>query len=775
MKLPIPFLKKNMEENKYYLVLLIVDNKISCAVLEEINGKIHIISTHKEYTNSNFESLSQDEQINIIDKTISQAEEKLPPKIETHKTIFGVRNSWVEKETKKIKKEHLHRLKKICGKLDLSPIGFMVVDEAIANLLQAEEGNPISTILANIGKDSIHLILYRGGQISESVSGLIHESKTKTIDNLLKKFTAPVLPSTIIVTNNNDSNDLNKEINDHTWSKSLPFLHIPKITILPENFDLKSVIFGAATQLGFEIVGLHAFTDIKSVNLHEEPPLNAEANNKITEKLDSNSPIPQVSTNFGFIADEDIAEKPMSINEFIEKESTIPDEAENFNTQKLDQEDEKKLSDVPIKNELNKNENNNTDIDFPRNKKHLSKFMAMIKLINFPNLSAIKSSLKKRKKVKIMAIVGILILIIFAILFFSLFSRSKAEIILLVKPLEVVIEKDVLFSNSASNNFLKNVIASDEISTAVDGEASIKTSGKKEVGENATGSVTIYNSGGAPVSLNSGTEIKSSSGLTFTLDSDIRVASASGDIFSGTTPGTADVKVQAKEIGTESNLPSGTKFSVGGNNSLAGKNDNAFSGGSKKTVSVVSAKDLLDLKKELQNKLEKEAIKTLSEKSTFDTFVIPEILDIKFDKEKFDKKLNEEASQVKLNASLIFTSLTYKKAQINDYAKSILKDEYSENIIFADNSIKIDLVKPEKKDSNSINSKLKIKAGLLPEIDKSKVLDKIKNKSPKEARNMLSALAQVEKVDINYSPNLLLISNLFPKLPNDLTLTIKAK
>src|SRR3990172_6833585 len=53
-----------------------------------------------------------------------------------------------EKEFKrKIKKEYLGKLKKISDSLDLKPMGFLVVTEAISHLLQKEEGAPVSAIL----------------------------------------------------------------------------------------------------------------------------------------------------------------------------------------------------------------------------------------------------------------------------------------------------------------------------------------------------------------------------------------------------------------------------------------------------------------------------------------------------------------------------------------------------------------------------------------------------------------------------------------------------
>ena len=66
------------------------------------------------------------------------------------KTIFGVKGSWVDES--KINPEKLAKLKKISDELGLIPIGFLVIFEAIAFLLEKEEGAPVTTILAETGK-----------------------------------------------------------------------------------------------------------------------------------------------------------------------------------------------------------------------------------------------------------------------------------------------------------------------------------------------------------------------------------------------------------------------------------------------------------------------------------------------------------------------------------------------------------------------------------------------------------------------------------------------
>jgi hypothetical protein len=773
MKLPIPFFKKKKIENNFYLALLLIEEKVASAILEEEAGKLKIVGTHNEKLSSSYASMPQEELIKIIDRVISRSEESLPPSIETHKTVFGVNEEWVEKESKKIKKEHLIRLKNISDKLDLTPIGFIVIHEAIINLLQSEEGNPLSAILANIGKDSINLMLIRGGQVTESSTGKINDSIAITVDNLLKNFTAPVLPSRLIVVNTKETDKASHDLNNHQWSKSLPFLHVPQISILPEDFDLKAIIFGSATQLGFDVLGLHALDqeDYHKKLTHEEKNTPSE-----DEKMEKDVPKIDDDKNFGFVIDEDIANSDqLKKSVATHSEKTSPkiniegnkDESSDFGNQNINFPDEEPDNYFPEDRFEDSQESNKKNI--------ISNIMSFISTISLPKTAHLLDIFKTRRKLKLIAVAVVALLVLITVFGAIYVNNSKAEIILTVKPNEVTEEEEVVFSTNSSSDFAEKIISAQSISAEVKGELTTATTGKKDVGENATGTVTIYNSGNTRVTLNSGTEITSSNGLAFTLNDNISIASASGDIFSGTTPGTADVKVEAKEIGTESNLPSGTKFTIGGNNSLAAKNDSAFSGGTKKNVKVVSDKDLSKLKSDLEKQLEKDGREALSEKIEGGEEILPLIVDASFEEERFDKKVNDEADNVKLTATISFIGASYSKDQVNEFVKSLLKDTHSEDIVFADDSIKVEIKNSEVENENEIRALLNIKAGLLPEIKKSEVIEKLKSKSPKEAREILNSLPQVEKTEIKFYPNIFLISNLFPKLPKNLEITLNAR
>lgn len=777
MKLPIPFLNEKKEKSEYYLALLLMDEKVSAVILIETLGKLKIVNQESSTLSDSLETISYEELLDCVDKTISRAEEVLPPHIETHSTVFGVKQNWVDEETKKIKKEYLAKLKKICDSLDLSPLGFMVNTEAVANLMQQEEGAPLSAVLAEIGKKLITLTLVRGGKIVETVSGDIDQNTApETVDTLLKKFTIPVLPARIMLLDSTTSEKLAQQFIIHQWSKSLPFLHVPQITPLPSGFGAKAVTYGAANQMGFDMLDLPKTSDIQNldpasdvipVTYEDKKALLSPHKNdeQIDEKQESfresgvtNEKKPVSDNQFGFLINQDIATQN-KMREKETKDEMITDE-EQVDHQIRDDEDLKK-SDTSDKKA--------SHLIFPSLLLFPSFFLRIPKMIKLPSLPFVGKS--PFIPITIVLILGILIL---AGVIYVYITKVHTTVTLLVTPKMIQQDENVTFSNGDPNNFSQNIIAAQQITTTVDGSLSTGATGKKDIGDKAKGTITLYNNSQSPQTITSGTTISSNNNLSFSLDNDISIASASGDVFSGTKPGTADTNITAKDIGTQYNLPSGTTFTVSGGNNLAAKNANAFSGGTKKTVTVIAPNDISKLKNDLIKNVASKATDGLSQKAGNGQTVLPIILSTTLQKSTTDKNAGDQASQVTLTGTVLFTGLSYMNDDLIQFAKNRLKNHYHEQGNFSDNSIKNNLQNLNTQDPKVITGKVSITVGLLPDINTNDVTKKLHQKSLKEAKIYLSTLPQIASSTITFSPSLPLLPTILPLLPNQITVRLQS-
>jgi hypothetical protein len=104
-----------------------------------------------------------------------------------------------------------------------------------------------------------------------------------------------------------------------------------------------------------------------------------------------------------------------------------------------------------------------------------------------------------------------------------------------------------------------------------------------------------------------------------------------------------------------SNLPSGTEFTISGfaTTDLVGKNDNPFSGGTSKTVTVISKDDIAKLLTDLPKKLEDKAKNDITGKLSSDKTLLPGFVSENVDKQNFDKNAGDQASQVTLTGTVV--------------------------------------------------------------------------------------------------------------------------
>ena len=238
------------------------------------------------------------------------------------------------------------------------------------------------------------------------------------------------------------------------------------------------------------------------------------------------------------------------------------------------------------------------------------------------------------------------------------------------------------------------------------------------------------------------------------------VASASGDIFSGTDPGKADVTVTAEKFGTNYNLPSNTKFSVEGSSAIAAKNDKPFAGGTKKEVKVVSKKDQDKLVSDLRKQLEGEAKNDIQKKAKGDSVVLPNFISVEFDKKSFSKDVDDEATEVSLTATISYKGVSYKNSDIVAFAKDKLVNT-NKNLEVDEESIEASATDLKEKGDNA-SAKLKIKASLVPKIDEKELAKEIKGKSTKDSTEKLNQIDEVQKVEIKMFPPIPLLPDLLP-------------
>ncbi len=791
VRLPgLDFFKKK-ENKEYFLALLLKDEEITAVVFEEVAGKMEFVGKGHQTFTSSLERLPLEELLDLTDKAISKAEEQLPPNIQSHKTIFGVKENWVENTA--IKKDYLANLKKLCEELDLQPIGFLVFSEAIAHLLQTDEGAPVSAILVDAGDNHANLTLLRAGRVIESHTLPIDETLLVTVEKGLHAFeNAEILPSRIILTGRGVDEHASQTFISHSWSKSLPFLHVPQITILEGDFEARAILFGTATQLGFEVTTLkkrqrstpNAEPTRNNQQETNETPLRQgfEGQAKETEEIKGK---PVIANEMKQSHEEDeIAMSPAALppeadrrNDEVKEE---PEPKDFFGFSQKDVGQEKNFSEIPeeVKEETTGEMSHKENVALYAQlilkglKQTTRAIVKVAKTFKMPTTLP-----KQLPKNKIIFIAPVILLLILAGILWYIFGL-KAVATLSLTPKNVDASVDMTFALSGQSDFGKNILAGQTVSVSEDGSASENATGTKDTGTQATGKVTLYNKLTNPITLDKGTTITSPNGLKFTLDNAVTVASASSSGSSDPTqpttitPGTQDASVTAANFGTEYNLPSATTFTLGSGNTLAAKNASAFSGGTKKQVTVVSSDDIKKLQDDVTKSLEQKAKDDSAKQVDGNKAILSVFVKEDLTKKQFDKKVGDEAKSVHLDGTVTFTSVAYDKNEFTSFAKNLIQSQLPSDMTLSSNGLQTEISNVLAKDNTTVTAHAKVTAGLLPMLNTKQIAQLIAGKSFSQAQSLLQNTPQLAGSTIKLSPNLFFLPKTLPRMSSHISILI---
>ena len=787
MKLPFHLFNKKAQPD-YFLAFILKNEKAIAVIFEKLEEKARVIGKAEENFKTNVEVASPEELLDVSDKAISKAEEVLPPSIETKKAIFGLKSEWVEDN--KIKKDYLEKLKKVSKELGLTPIGFLVTSEAIINLLKSDEGAPLTAIFAEISKSFITVSLIRAGKIIESKGMEIQESIPNTVDLILKHFSTPeILPARIIIFDASGK-ELNQQFIGHQWSKSLPFLHLPQTLTLPTDFDVKGILFGAASQLGFEIMpefletgggqeeiagfNEESLTEVEEIRKDLAEP--AEEKNKEEEKIEpteeevkkeheefeektegpkiADGDLPGASE-FGFLEGEDIAKNIKKAETAVEEEKQEEEEIKPAQEETEDKEE-------PLK-------------EVRKRKFGMPTFLASLKGNVFGAFGKMHFRLSQKfpaflGKGKLLIPLAVIFLV--AILYVVYIFTVSATIILSVSPKISQEKQSATFSTSAKTSISNKIISAQFSPISEEGSASVSTTGKKETGTNAKGTVTFYSRLTEDRTIAKGTSI-TYNGLDFNVDGNTKIASASAD--ASASPSTANASVTADKIGKEYNLPAGSKFSVANLSSsdIIAKNDNPFSGGTKKDITVVAKEDVDKVTQALANNLKDKAKDDLTKKLSSDQVLLPALLNPDVTKKSQDKNVGDEASKLNFKGTVDYQGVVYLKNDLISFAKSLLKNRLSKDQTLNEKDITVSVENAKSKNDKEVTADLKISAKLLPKIDEENILKKVAGMSVSQATDEFMKINQAEDVRIAISPSIPFLPKSMPRFPKNIKVVIK--
>lgn len=690
----MPFFQKP-EVSENYFALNIEAEKLTAALWTLEGNKLKIL----EVAGDSYSGT--DDIIKVTDRLLDAVlgEKQIDPQ----KILFGVPDSWLVDEN--LKEEHLKFLRKLVKELEITPMAYVSQTHALAHFLEGREGVPTTAILIGLEVKHLTVTVVRAGKLDGAKTAVRSDDLGTDIEKLLLTFTGvEVLPSKILIygLEENDLEKIKTQLLSFSWMSNLSFLHFPKVGALLHNVLTIGVCFAGASEIKEGVEYLQ--TEYKTYTEHSSDLLEV-AEEKVEEAAFADSFGEPKEEDLGFMVGDVSKKEEVVANENV-KEADGPLEIDDF-------EDElEKTAPLPAKIE-------HKTLRFIPNR--------------FNNLPVL---------------IGIPLLLIAAYLFFL-----KAEVKIYVEP--KILENDTQVTADPS---IKEVNEADKkipgqiVETDVTGSGNGSASGKKQVGDKAKGTVKIINNSDQSQDFAKGTTITASNGLKFILDLGVNIASTSATSENKSTKTTT---VTAVEIGADSNLASGSRFTMSGSSGsqVAVLSEGNFSGGNSKDVIVVSDSDQQKLLAQVASDLRKTAQQKLQEKLP-DKKIPEEALTENITKKVFSKNVGDQTSSFTLTLNAHYKGTAFNDADLKTIVSKLVSTNVPTgfNLDLASSETQTEVSKVEK--DGRVIFLARFKAKLIPYLDKEIIKKQIMGKSENGAIDAIKEMENVLGAEIKLTPNL---------------------
>lgn len=699
------------EEPEQFLAIQIDTEFVKTAVWAVENNTTDIACTGSltEWDGTSTEIL-----LEAIDNSLAAAFEKLGKKKEPNKVIFGLPETWVTSDG--IAHPRQGDLKKICEKLALQPLGFVMTTEAITHYVKSKEGTPLTAILLRVSTSEVAVSIVNLGAIEAThVAGRSGDLASDVREGLTRFGERESMPSRMLMYNGGeDLQDLTQQLMAFDWQSAFPFLHLPKIEAENDMFSVTAI----AVSGGAEVAKSLGFTIEEKIVVEEILPEQEKAQEK-SQEPDSSvvetaiiqpDPVPAIppktrpSLHFRL---------PHIKNLFASLYKTI------------------RRTGATIKSRI------------PTQGPRIS-------------LSLSNASLPRQIGITILFVVGLLSIICLGVI--QMAKRLPKATARVAFATQTINQRLAMTVNPGAQvvDPQNHVLPAQKIRVQKSGEETRDATGKKTIGDKATGEVKVINKTNASKTFPAGTTITAPDGKQFVLDADASVASQSAEETDGgmtITFGTTTAKISATKFGPEYNQESGKEFKVSNlsPSAFSAKNDSAFSGGTKQDINVVSKKDRSDVKEALSEKLKSEATEEITQNQN-DLRIFPETITLEAIEEQYSADSGEEAEQVKLSLTVEATALAIKESDYQNFLAVLLADDIPSGYALSSDDMQTTIENVKPADDGSVSFDAVMSAKLVPKVSQSDIASRIAGKRPARAAEALSSLPYFKSIELSFSP-----------------------
>lgn len=307
----------------------------------------------------------------------------------------------------------------------------------------------------------------------------------------------------------------------------------------------------------------------------------------------------------------------------------------------------------------------------------------------------------------------------------------------------------------ASSDYDKKILQAKKLVLERNVSEPYTPTGKKNIGEKASGIVTIQNCDTSEsFTVSAGTILTSPDGLKFET---LNAGDVPGGTFGGGTcnePGEVNVNVRAIAPGVASNLPSGKIYDIDGVGSLVVGYGGQMSGGTDKNVTIVAQKDIDEAVARLKKKDQASTINDLRTQAGDNMVIVNETYSSVFGEIATQPKVGEEATSGNVSAKVTFSALSVNRDDLKQLVENFIKIkiEGGDQEIYQNGLDALVFALVTKNNDDSYNLSLTTDSFVGPKFDTNQLASDISGKRYSEIINNIKSRAGVVDVEVKLEP-----------------------
>lgn len=351
--------------------------------------------------------------------------------------------------------------------------------------------------------------------------------------------------------------------------------------------------------------------------------------------------------------------------------------------------------------------------------------------------------------------IGIISVVLIIVLLVVFVILPRAQILVYAKSQPITRDIDVLLNSATTNSDVRSpFLQAERVQETMTAEESFATTGKKEVGTKAHGTVKIFNLTSNPLNLKAATTTLTlgNKNYTFILDQ------AGIKPSSNKEEGSVSAEIIASNGGEDYNLPAGTRIEItnqvfGSNPQfLYAKTETPIVGGTSRFISIISEEDLVKAKTALENKI----IEELRTKLKDSNLIIPDKgYTITFNSFVPDKLAGTESPNFTATAKVDIKGLAFDSSQLSQLMRDRIVTNLSGNRTLQDPSL--DNIKYEVKVMDIVAGTATLsvhyESQAIAELDLEGLMPQLLGKTKQEAGEILLSADDVDRVEVLLKPS----------------------